>query len=66
MDKNVFKVLAIVLCIAGCGGSLKETVSPTGVVLMDNNQKSAMGINKVAVFPFYNVSTRGIKACTET
>ena len=56
MNKNVFKVLAIVLCIAGCGGSLKETVSPTGVVLMDNNQKSAIGINKVAVFPFSDYS----------
>ena len=39
MSKNVIKVLAIVLCIAGCGGSLKETVSPTGVALLDNNQQ---------------------------
>jgi flagellar motor protein MotB len=56
MNKNVLKVLAIVLCIAGCGGSLKETVSPSGVALMDNNQKSAIGVSKVAVFPFSDYS----------
>jgi len=56
MNKNVLKVLAIVLCIAGCGGSLKETVAPSGVALMDNNQKSAIGVNKVAVFPFSDYS----------
>ena len=56
MNKNVFKVLAIVLCIAGCGGTLKETVSPSGVALMDNNQNSAIGVNKVAVFPFSDYS----------
>ena len=56
MNKNVLKVLAIVLCIAGCGGSLKETVAPSGVALMDNNQKSAIGVSKVAVFPFSDYS----------
>ena len=56
MKKNVFRVLAIVLCIAGCGGSLKETVAPSGVALMDNNQKSAIGVSRVAVFPFSDYS----------
>ena len=56
MNKNVLKVLAIVLCIAGCVGSLKETVAPSGVALMDNNQKSAIGVSKVAVFPFSDYS----------
>ena len=56
MSKNVIKVLAIVLCFAGCGGTLKETVAPSGGVLLDNNQQAAIGVSKVAVFPFSDYS----------
>ena len=55
MSKNVIKVLAIVLCIAGCGGTIKETVPPTQVALLGSNQQSA-GVSKVAVFPFSDYS----------
>ncbi|MDX1778099.1 MAG: flagellar motor protein MotB [Thermodesulfobacteriota bacterium] len=56
MSKNVFKVLAIVLCIAGCGGSIKQTVPPAQVALLEGNQQPTVGVSKVAVFPFSDYS----------
>ncbi len=56
MSKNVLKVLAIVLCIAGCGGSLKETMPPAQVALPDGTQQATVGVSKVAVFPFSDYS----------
>jgi flagellar motor protein MotB len=56
MSKNVLKVLAIVLCIAGCGGSIKQTVPPAQVALLEGNQQATVGVSKVAVFPFSDYS----------
>jgi len=55
MSKNLLKVLGIVLCIVGCGGSLKQTVVPTAGVNLGNNP-SPVGVSKVALFPFADYS----------
>ena len=49
MSKNVLKVLAIVLCIAGCGGTLKETVAPSGGVLWITTSSSDWGKQSCSV-----------------
>jgi flagellar motor protein MotB len=56
MSKNVLKVLAVVLCFAGCGGTIKETVPPAQVALLGGNQEPGVGVSKVAVFPFSDYS----------
>jgi hypothetical protein len=55
MSKNLLKVMVIVLCIAGCGGGMKERVIPSGVVNLEN-KPAEVGVSKVAVFPFSDYS----------